>query len=282
MDEQKKISQNKFYPILLFSSLFILYLPVFYKMYMWWEGDNNYDHGVIVPLAAIYLVWRKRNILKTLESESLLAGIYLILLGIIFYFIGIRVEFLRVTVFSFFSVLFGLLLYVYGKNITKELLFPILFLLLMIPIPFIDGLTLPLKLFASTASEGFIKLVGIPVVRNGTLIYLKNFTFEVATSCSGLKSLVLVTTVGIFYAYVMQSKLSRRILVSFLAVFIAIIANISRIILTALASYYFGEKVAFTLTHDFSGIIVFVIAGAMLVLTGEIINWIFREKTTGY
>ena len=152
----------------------------------------------------------------------------------------------------------------------------------MIPIPYIDGLTLPLKLFASMVSAGFIKLIGIPVIRDGNLIYLKNFTFEVATSCSGLKSIVLVTTVGIFYAYIMQSKLFRRILISVSSIFIAITANISRIILTALVSYYFGEKVAFKLTHDFSGIVVFIIAGAMLVITGEVVNWIFRERITGH
>lgn len=282
MDNQKINSQNKFYPIFLFSSLFILYMPVFYKMYMWWEGDVNYNHGIVVPLAAIYLIWKKRAALKELSSESYVPGIYLILLGIIFYFIGIRIEFLRITVFSFFSVLFGLLLYVYGKETTRVLLFPILFLLLMIPIPYIDGLTQPLKLFASMVSAGFIKFIGIPVIRDGNLIYLKNFTFEVATSCSGLKSIVLVTTIGIFYAYIMQKSLLKRLLISFLSIFIAMVANISRIVITGLVSYYFGEKIAFKLTHDFSGIIVFIIAGAMLVITGEIINWIFREKTSGY
>ncbi|MDD5772195.1 MAG: exosortase/archaeosortase family protein [bacterium] len=282
MDDQKNIDQNRFYTILLFSSVFILYLPTFYKLYMWWESDVNYNHGIIIPLAAIYLIWKKRDILKTLRAESYTPGIYLILVGIIFYFIGIRIEFLRIAIFSFFSVLFGLLLYFYGKEVTRELLFPICFLLLMIPIPYIDGLTLPLKLFASMVSAGFIKLIGIPVIRNGNLIYLKNFTFEVATSCSGLKSIVLVTTVGIFYAYIMQKSLSRRLFISISSIFIAIVANISRIVLTALVSYYFGEKLAFKFTHDFSGIFVFIIAGAMLVITGEAVNWIFREKTTGY
>lgn len=282
MDDQKIIAQNKYYHILLFFSVFILYLPTFYKFYMWWEGDVNYNHGIIVPLAAIYLVWKKKDILKTLHVESYAPGIYLILAGLIFYFIGIRIEFLRITIFSFFSVLYGILLYVYGKEITRELLFPICFLLLMIPIPYIDGLTLPLKLFASIVSAGFIKLIGIPVIRNGNLIYLKNFTFEVATSCSGLKSIVLVTTVGIFYAYIMQKSLLKRLIISISSLFIAIIANISRIVLTALVSYYFGEKLAFKFTHDFSGVFVFIIAGAMLVLTGEVVNWIFRKKTTGY
>ncbi|MEW6087372.1 MAG: exosortase/archaeosortase family protein [bacterium] len=283
MNIDEKISaNNRYYVILLFSSVFILYLPVFYKFYMWWEGDANYNHGIIVPLAAVYLIWKKRDTLKVLNKKSYTPGIYLIVLGVIFYFFGVRIEFLRITIFSFFSIFFGLLLYAYGKEITRELLFPLCFLLLMIPIPYIDGLTLPLKLFASMVSTGFIKLIGIPVIRNGNLIYLKNFTLEVATSCSGLKSIVLVTTVGIFYAYITQKNLSRRILISFLSVFIAMLANISRIILTALVSYYFGEKIAFKLTHDFSGIIVFIIAGAMLVITGEIINWIFREKTAGY
>ncbi len=276
-------SKNKlYYPIFLFFSVIILYLPVFYKLFYWWESDDNYNHGVLIPIVTIYLIWKKRDIFKTIEAESSKIGIFLIALGIILNLIGARVEFLRVSVFSFIFIIFGLLLYGYGKELTQELLFPICFLLIMIPIPYIETLTLPLKIFATQASVGFIRFINIPAVREGTVIYLKNFSLEVTTACSGLKSIVLVTTIGILYAYMTQTQFLKRLSISLLSILIAILANISRIILTAFLAANFSDKIAFKFNHDFSGIFVFVIAGAMLVIAGEIADWIFQEKTSGF
>jgi len=260
-----------------FLLLYLLW-PYFVWMIDQWENNPNYGHGYLIPIACIYLIFRKRNILKQLPDKPSISGIFLILLGLVIYFIGIRIEFKQVVLFSFLVMVLGVIDSFWGKEGLKELVFPVGYFVFCIPMPYtLESLTVPLKLMASIVSTNILHFFGFMVAREGNIIQLPNYTLEVATACSGLKSLVLVTAVGALYAYITQPTLKRKWSLFLLSIPIAVCANISRIVIVGMLAAKFGERIAFNFVHDFSGIFVFIVAGALLALCGVIIEWIVER-----
>lgn len=264
---------------LIAAILLYLYWPVFVWMIGEWENNANYGHGYFVPLACIYLIFRKKTLLKNMPSNTSSKGVIVILFGLILYLFGNRIEFMQISLFSFLVVIFGLLLFYLGKEKNKELLFPIGYFIFGIPMPYyLESFTVPLKTMASIVSTGILKTLGYMVAREGNIIYMPNYTLEVATACSGLKSLVLVTAVGALYAYITQNTLRRKWILFICSIPIAVAANIARIVVVAMLASFFGQSIAFRFVHDFSGIFVFIVAGALLALTGVLIEWIAKRR----
>ena len=136
-----------------------------------------------------------------------------------------------------------------------------------------------MKLVAAEVSATALDFVGISVFREGTIIYLPTVTLEVATACSGLRSVVLVLTVGSFYAFWTQEVRTKRVVIILSAFPIAIIANIVRIILTALLSLVASASITQGFIHDFSGVFVFVVAGMSFVALGRVLDTLKPRKT---
>ena len=69
-------------------------------------------------------------------------------------------------------VLGGLVLYLYGKEYFKVLLFPIIFLIFMVPLPAIvyQAIAFKLQLFVSIVSAKLIAFAGVAVYRSGNII----------------------------------------------------------------------------------------------------------------
>ena len=259
--------------------LLYLYWPVFCWMIEQWENNPNYTHGYLVPFACGYLIYRKREVLKKIPVNASRAGIWLFAFGLLLYLLGSRVEFIQVSLFSFLVVVFGLVLFYQGGKRFREFVFPLGYFIFAIPMPeYLESFTIPLKSMASKLSTDIMQMFGFNVVREGNIIFLPNYTLEVATACSGLKSLVLVTAVGALYAYVTQRTARRKWLLFAFSVRITVVANIARIVMVAMLASFYGEKLAFDFVHDFSGIFVFIVAGVLLAVTGVVIEWIAKKR----
>jgi len=179
----------------------------------------------------------------------------------------------------------GALVVFSGWGMFRLFAFPLVLLLFAVPIPlYLESATLPMKLMASAASTGILNAFGLSVYREGTIIHLSNMTLEVATACSGLRSLVLVSTVGAFYGYVSQQSNACRWIIFASSIPIAVGANVVRIVATAVLSNFTSTEVTHKIIHDFSGMFVFVVAGVLFVITGMVVDAVadsrlFRDKT---
>ncbi len=110
---------------------------------------------------------------------------------------------LFLTRVSLIGVLGGIVLFLFGWQHLRILIFPLLFLLLMIPLPAIifNQIAFPLQLLASRAGEFALSSVDIPVLREGNVLVLANTSLEVAEACSGIRSLISLLTLGIVFGY---------------------------------------------------------------------------------
>jgi exosortase len=268
--------------------LFIgLYLQVIIGLVGDWWADSNYSHGFLVPLVSAYLVWKKKDKLKSLERKRSYFGFLILLLGLGIYIVGTAGAEYFSARFSLIIVLFGLVYYFNGKEWAKELLFPIAFLTFMVPIPNVIyyAIAFPMQLLSSKLTQSVLHFIGLPSIRQGNIILLPNYSMEVAEACSGLRSLVSLLALGAFFAYITfpkdtnsdKSDLKRLIL--FLSVFpIAIGANIFRILITAIGAYVISPKLAEDFLHKLSGLIVFLISVFSLFIVSQVIKFFSGRK----
>jgi exosortase len=124
--------------------------------------------------------------------------------------------------------------------------FPIAFLLLMVPLPEIifNRIAFPLQMLASRVGEGVIAASGVPVLREGNVLMLPGRTLEVAEACSGIRSLITLLMLAIVVGYFTERRTSVRVLIVLAAVPIAVFANAARVAGTGLTSYWIGPAAA--------------------------------------
>jgi exosortase len=234
-----------------------------------WATDDNYSHGFfVVPLAAFF-VWERRDALRRAESRPGFGGLVLLGVSLLVLIAGRLGAELFLTRVSLVGVLAGITWYVWGRQHLRVLLFPIAFLLLMVPLPAIvfNKIALPLQLLASRVGETAIAAAGIPVVREGNVLQLPTRDLEVAEACSGIRSLVSLVMLGIVLGYFTERRTGPRVVIALAAIPIAIAANAARVAGTGIASELVSPAAAEGFFHAFSGWLMFVVAfgGLMLV-----------------
>ena len=118
------------------------------------------------------MVWYKKEILKTIEIKPASIGIGVIVLGMLCYLAGTIGSELFVMRSSMIITISGMVIYLFGLEMFKAVLVPILYLIIMIPIPAIiwNKIAFPLQLFAANLSADMVHLLGIPVLRDGNIL----------------------------------------------------------------------------------------------------------------
>jgi exosortase len=258
----------------------ILYQHVIAKLVNDWYIDDNYSHGfLIIPLAAFF-AWERRARLRAAVLSPSIWGIPVIGASLFLLAAGYLGSELFVTRVSLLGCIAGTVLFLGGWNPLKVLLFPISFLLLMIPIPSIifNQIAFPLQLLASRFGEMTLVLFQIPVLREGNVIHLANTSLEVADACSGIRSLISLLTLGIIYGYFSDSRIWLRVSLAVATVPIAIAANGIRVAGTGVAAHYYGAAAAEGFFHSFSGWIIFLAAFILMFAFHRILLMVFPAK----
>ncbi len=252
----------------------ILYFSVMQRLVSDWIHMPDFSHGFLIPIVSAYFVYEKRKQLSTLSLSGSWTGLALLLLGVVLLLLGnLATEYFTMR-FSILVVLGGMVLFLLGKEWFKNLLFPIVFLVLMIPIPsvLLDRVTFPMQIFASKVAAKSLYLIGIPVLREGNVILLANTSLEVAEACSGIRSLISLLALAVVFAYFSQKTPLKRILLVLSTFPIAIIANAARGTGTGILAHHYGDKVAQGFFHGFSGWILFVVAFVCLFIVGSLLS----------
>ena len=158
-----------------------------------------------------------------------------------------------------------------GKKFLKELLFPITFLISMIPLPLvaIANISFRLKIFAAQLSTAILNGMGIPAMRDGSVIKTMHSYLMVEDPCSGIRSLIALISLGALMAYFSNTTKIKKAILFLSSIPIAVGSNIIRIVALALASEMYGTKLATGTFHDVMGILVFVFAFLGLSLVGK-------------
>jgi exosortase len=147
-------------------------------------------------------------------------------------------------------------------------------LLLAIPLPAIvyNQITFPLQILASKLASNLLPYFGVPVLREGNVIELPLMKLEVAEACSGIRSLMSLFTLAVFYGYFMEKSVWRRVVLVLASIPIAIAANAVRILGTGLCVQYWDPDKALGFFHEFSGWVIFLVSLVCLYFVHRAMN----------
>jgi exosortase len=260
--------------------LAVIYYRVAIKLVYDWYTIPDYSHGFLVPFFALFLLWDKRKTLSNIPIQQSWRGIALVVFAIVVLILGVYGVDLFTARISFVFLLAGLIWTLFGSHMLRELRFPLLVLVLAIPFPTIlfNQITFPLQLFASRIAADILPLLGVPVLLEGNVIQLPVMKLEVAEACSGIRSLMSLFTLAVFYGYFLERTTGRRWILALAAIPIAVTANVFRIVGTGLCVQYWDPDKALGFFHEFSGWVMFVISLGCLYLVHRLMRLISPVK----
>ena len=283
-------------PLLLAAAVAFAYWGVLARLGRFWWEDENYSHGLLIPFIIGYILWAGRGRLARTEKRPRAAwGAACAALALLALWAGTAGAELFVQRTSLVLLLAGLCVYFWGWRLLRAVAVPLLLLALAIPIPAIvfNKVAFPLQLFASRCAVWVMRLVDIPVLRDGNVIELYPLgsattkRLEVVEACSGIRSLMTLVTLAVVFAYFTspsgdggdgtggrRSRYAalRAVLIVLAAVPIAIITNAARVSGTGVLARYYGTQVADGFFHEFSGWVIYVVAFLLLFAFGWLLD----------
>jgi exosortase len=231
-------------------------------------ANDYYSHGVLIAPVAIYLAWRRwrnQGANQNWQQGRFSYGLLVLAMGVAAYLYFFYTRAYYLAAFATIGLLVGLVWTLAGGTLARLWAFPLAYLLLMVPLPFIERSTLPLALFTGVCSAAFVKFLGLNITVIGSAITLPNADLVIGAQCSGINSMIALTSLHALVAYVVQGPLWARTLLVVLAIPVAMLGNILRVANLLFVARAWGAAAAFQFYHDYSGIVFFVVALLLLL-----------------
>lgn len=251
-----------------------LYYPELLTTVQSWSSGYQYSHGYLIPLVSGYLIWRRRHDLRSSLVEPDMLGLFILVPGILLLIIGYAGYEPFIKRYSLIITMIGLVYFLLGKKITKMLLFPIGYLILMLPVPFIffKSLAANLRTINIKAAYAITEVLGVPIIQEGATLCLPNATLQVIDWCTGIQSLIAMMAISLLYVYLTRMTLTGKIVLVFLSIPLAVAGNIFRILVNIFLAYFFGDKVLGGIIHHFQGMINFSFTLLLLIIVSFLIK----------
>ncbi len=228
-----------------------------------WATEQG-AHGPIVLAIAIWLFVRRWPKIRAAArpGSPWLGGLVLVALLLAYIMLRI-VGSIVLESAALYGILVTTLYLLVGFSGMRQAWFPIVYFLFVLPPPgsLVAVATQPLRLQISALAVSLLSGIGLPVAQSGLLIYIGQYSLEVKAACGGLNSMISLSAIGLFYAYIRHSANAVYMAVLFCAILaMAILANFVRVLLLVLITYYLGNDAAQGFLHQFAGMTMFVVA----------------------
>lgn len=234
--------------------------------------ENHYDHGYFILPAVAFLMWRNWQDVKKATIKPSGAGLFWVVAALAIFLLGIQSKHYRLTIMSIPPLFYGTIIYLWGKEVARNFIFPLLLFYFAVPVPGLIQATNGLQLIVTKAAVWMGQLCGMDVSRAGNQIEMVGAGgFNVDEGCSGIRSVVALTLVAFVYGYFTHKEWWKRLTIFALAVPVAMVANAARIfsiLLVAKISPSFAKGDY----HDYSGFVTFGVAVVVLMLISYVLN----------
>jgi exosortase B len=273
----------EWWPVLL--GLAVLFGPTFYDLFTGaWVGEEQ-GHGPIIFGLALWLIYRKwpDMLAATTPPRVHWLGWPVLVAGLLCYLLGRSQKILMLEILSIILVMAATLLIKRGGRALGVLWFPFFFMIFMVPLPseFVAAVTMPMKMAVSWATEHVLFAFGYPISRSGVILQIGQYQLLVADACAGLQTLLTLEALGLFYLNLMRHPSAfRNIGLAIFIIPISFSANVIRVIVLTLITYYFGDAAGQGFLHGFAGMVLFVTALVLILSIDSALQWYIRRKET--
>ena len=234
-----------------------------------WSSVEYYSHGFLVPLVSGLVAMGLARGRASLPCERDARGAALLALALGAALIGTLVSSTSLQGLALVAAIAGAVWYLRGTAWLRLLSFPIAYLIFMVPIPpdWISPVIVQLLIFVTAAAVWTLHALGLAVTRAGNVLTLPGGeSLFVAEACSGLTSLVTLTPIAVLIAYIAPISLRSKLLLVALVAPIAMLANMIRVVGTALGAERWGaHAVTDDPVHTLVGLAVYAVACMLLL-----------------
>ena len=233
---------------------------------IWWRSET-FAHGMFIPLISAWLIWRQRDRLVNIPQQSSWIALIAVGIGTVIWLLAQVTDIAALGQLAAVGILIALVPTLFGLRLFWALLFPLLYLLFMVPIG--EELTPALQQITADITVRALQLTGIPVYINGLFIEIPTGKFEVAEACSGVRYLIASLAVGTLYAYLNYTRLRTRLLFILASLLVPIVANGIRAYLIVLIAHLSEMKYATGVDHLIYGWLFFGVVIALMFWIGS-------------
>ncbi|WP_020482262.1 exosortase A [Methylomonas sp. MK1] len=220
-----------------------------------WSRSDTFTHGFLVAPVSLWLVWSRREHYRDLRPAFSRLGLLFIVVSGFGWLIADLVHVAVIQQWAVVGVLVGGFWATLGSHVISQMLFPIVFLFLMVP--FGEAFIPPLMEYTATFVVTLIRLTGMSVYREGLFFTLTSGNWSVVEGCSGLRYLISSLTLGSVYAYLNYSSYKKRTIFITLSFLVPILANGLRAYLIVMIGHFSDMKLAAGVDHIVYGWVFF-------------------------
>jgi exosortase len=242
-----------------FISVLLIYNQVIGWMVQNWILNPYLNYGLLVPFISAYLIWRERESFKVSIDRR---GVLLLVPALILY-LSLSFTLKAISLVAFIS---GSFLLLFGEKSFRKILFPLAFLLLMVPVPayMIEYIGLHLRTVSVNTAVGMADIFYDIQLVDDTYIKAGDLTLYVGLPCSGIESFLGFGVFALLFAYLFERGWKRAGLVT-VCLGLTIAMNIMRIFLVIVVGISFGEAAALGVFHTLSGMVLISIYTVILL-----------------
>lgn len=241
----------KGYWLLLLAGVLFVAMQWQFPFVEWWKAwqkpHSYYSHGPLVPLISLFMVWANRKRLALVKIQPSWLGLLLIIPSVPLFVFGRWTGSGNICAITFLAFLIGCLLMFVGSRMTRMLLFPVLYLMFMVPMPstLLDKASFPVQKSSTTLAAKVLHYSGMVfsdsgwgIRQAGNLIYSPKLpagpgesegVLRVEGECSGFRMLISLITFTAFFVYMLNTTWWKKLLLVGISLPLSLFVNGLRI-----------------------------------------------------
>lgn len=216
-----------------------------------WNGSDTYGHGYVVPAISLWLAWRMRGALAEMPIAFGWFGVPVLGVCAAAWLAGEISGVNSITQVAVVGMVAGWTLLALGHRMAWRLMFPLGFLLFMVPLG--EGFEPRLMEWTADATVAWLRLVGVPVYREGLHFMLPTGRWSVVEACSGLRYVIVALLLAMLFAHLNYRRWTRHIVFVAAAVVIALVANWVRAWMIVMIGHLSGMRLGVGEDHVWYG-----------------------------
>jgi exosortase C (VPDSG-CTERM-specific) len=247
-------------------------LPI-YDLVRFAIHSDLYSHIILIPYISFYLIWIQRHqlVLDAWLSRKLAVVTFIAGAGILAIAFSLRAsggihmqDYLASVTLAALTILWAGCLFLFGITTIRAVIFPLLFLIFIVPFPISVERHVEtfFQVSSAAAAHAFFQISGTPVLQHGTVFQLPGFSFEVAPECSGIHSSLVLFITSFVAGHLLLRKWWAKTLFGLFVIPLAIIRNGIRIFIIGQLCVHVGPEMIHSYIHRRGGPIFF--AGSLI------------------
>ncbi len=237
-------------------------------------ASDTDSHVFIIPLISILLIYLERDAILQKTGGTSRFAVAFFSIGVLLYALTGQFGFsisadasLALAILGFLFLVWSGFSWVFGSRAFRAGLFPLLFLLLMLPLPVsvMDRFIVWLQWGSADVTSWIFHATGTPVVRNGLFFTLPGITIEIAKECSGIRSATALLITCLAAGYLLLRLPWTRAVLVFATIPVLILKNGIRISTLTLLALHVNPGFLDGRLHHQGGVVFFAVGLLMLL-----------------